>query len=102
MRNTALRFDQSRKTKIGKVRFAFCVQQNVSWFDVSMKNAVLMGIGNRAGQLGDHFRCVTDRYRFARRHGIELSTVHQSHAEVTGAVALSDFVNRDDARMVES
>src|SRR5437762_5245217 len=83
------------------MRFTFCVEKNISGFDVSMQNAVLMCVMNCAGQLGDQFRCVTDRYRFALRDGIELAAIHQSHAEVTDAVALSDFVNRDDARMVQ-
>src|SRR5207247_5176411 len=48
------------------------------------------------------FRCVTDGHRFALRDGIELTTVHESHAEVTGTVALADFVNRDNARMVQA
>jgi hypothetical protein len=61
-----------------------------------------MGVGNCAGQLGDQFCCLTDRYRFALRDGIELAALHESHAEVTGAVALPDFVNRDDARMVQA
>src|SRR5436190_21962498 len=84
------------------MRLALCIKQNVSGFDVSMQNAVFMRIMNCAGQLGDQFRCVTDRYRFALRDGIELAALHQSHAEVTGAVPLSDFVNRDDARMVQA
>ena len=84
------------------MRFAFCVEQDVSWFDVSMEDAVLMRIVNCAGQLGDQFRCMTDRHRFALRDGIELAALNESHAEVAGAVALSDFVNRDDARMVQA
>jgi hypothetical protein len=31
-----------------------------------------------------------------------LATVHESHAEVAGAIALSDFVDRDDARMFQA
>ena len=84
------------------MRIAFCVDQDVAGFDVSMEDAVFMGVVNCAGQLGDQLRCVTDRHRFALRNGIELATVHESHAEVTGAVALPDFVNRDDARMVQA
>src|SRR5260370_36496762 len=67
-----------------------------------MEDAVLMRIVNCAGQLGDQYRCVTDRYRFTLCDGIELAALHQSHAEVTGAVALSNLVNRDDARMVQA
>jgi hypothetical protein len=82
--------------------FALCVEQNVSGFDVPMEDATLMRIMNCAGQLGDQFRCVTDRHRFALRDGIELAALHESHAEVTGTVALSNLVNRNDARMVQA
>src|SRR5947208_4400400 len=95
-------FDQPCQPEIGEMRFTFCVEQDVSGFDVAMQNAVLMCVGNGARQLGDQFGCATNRYRFALRDGIELAALHQSHAEVTGAVALSDFVNRDDARMVQA
>src|SRR5258708_14956117 len=67
-----------------------------------MKAAVLMRSAAGAGQLGHQYRCVTEQHRFALRDGIELAALHQSHAEVTGTVALSDFVNRDDARMVQA
>src|SRR6266516_3492120 len=101
-RDSALRLDQPCQPEIGEVWFAFCVEQNVSGFDVSMEDAVLMRIGNRAGQLGDQFRCVTDRHRFALRDGIELAAIHQSHAEVTDAAALPDFVNRNNAWMLKA
>src|SRR6266513_4659933 len=101
-RDRTLCLDQSRKTKIGEMWFALCVEQDVSGFDVSMEDTALMRIMNCPGQLGDQFRCVTGRHRFALRDGIELAALHQSHAEVTGAAALPYFVNRDDARMLET
>src|SRR6266487_265748 len=101
-RSGTLCFDQPGQPEIGEMRFAFCVEQDVSGFDVSMQNAVFMRVMNCAGQLGDQFCCVTERYRFALRDSIELAALYQSHAEVTGAVALSDFVNRDDVRMVQA
>jgi hypothetical protein len=99
-RDATLCFDQPCQSEIGEMRFAFCVQQNVSGFDIAMQDAVLMRIVHRPRQFGDQFSCVTDRHRFALRDGIELAALHQTHAEVTGAVALSDFVNRDDIRMI--
>src|SRR5438094_1298160 len=42
VRDGALTLDQSRQAKISEVRFAFCIQQNVSRLDVSMKDAVFM------------------------------------------------------------
>src|SRR5438105_2146246 len=100
-RDRTLCFDQSRKTKIGEMWFALCVEQDVPGFDVSMEDTALMRIMNGPGQLGDQFRCMTDRHGFALGDGIELAAVHQSHAEVTGAIALADFINWNDARMVE-
>ena len=83
--------------------FAFCVEQDVSGFDVSMEDTALMRIMNCPGQLGDQFRCVTERHGFALRDGIELAALHQSHAEVTGAIALSRlFVNGDNTWMFET
>ena len=52
-RDRALCFDQSRKTKIGEVRFAFCIEENVSRFDVAMQNAVFMRVMHRARHLRD-------------------------------------------------
>src|SRR5438477_11265967 len=101
-RDRTLCFDQSRKTKIGEMWFALCVEQDVSGFDVSMEDTALMRIMNCPGQLGDQFRCVTERHRFALRDGIELAPLHQSHAEVTGAIALPHFVNGNNTRMFEA
>jgi len=69
-RDRTLCLDQSRKTKIGEMWFALCVEQDVSGFDVSMEDTALMRIMNCPGQLGDQFRCVTERHRFALRDGI--------------------------------
>jgi len=82
--------------------FALCVEQDVSGFDVSMEDATLMRIMNCPGQLGDQFRYVTDRHRFALRDGIELAAIHESHAEVTGAIPLADLIDGDNARMIEA
>ena len=45
--------DQSGQAKIGQMRFAFCIEQNVSRLDVAMQNAVLMRVVNGARDLGD-------------------------------------------------
>src|SRR6476661_1969811 len=101
-RDRTLRLDQSRKTKIGEMWFALCVEQDVSGFDVSVENAALMRIMNCPGQLGDQFRCATDRHRFTLRDGIELAALYQSHAEVTGAITLPYFVNGNNTWMLEA
>src|SRR5439155_7393351 len=101
-RDGTLCFDQPCQPEIGEMRFAFLIKQDVPRFDVSMEDAVFMRIVNGPGQLGDQLRCVADRHRFALRDGIELAALHQSHAEVTGAAALSHFVNGNDAWMLEA
>src|SRR6266496_5481036 len=101
-RDRTLCLGEPCQPEIGEMWFALCVEQNVSRFDVSMEDAALMRIMNGPGQLGDQFRCVTDRHRFALRDGIELAALHQSHAEVTGAAALPDFVNGNNAWMLKA
>src|SRR5438309_7513108 len=59
-------------------------------------------IMNGPRQLCDQFRCMTDRNRFALRDGIELAALYQSHAEVTGAMALPYFVNGNNTWMLEA
>ena len=54
-RDGALGFDQSGKTKIGQMRFAFFIEQNVSRLDVAMQNAVLMRVMHGARDLRDQF-----------------------------------------------
>ena len=48
-RDSALRLDQPGQPEIGEMRFAFCVEQNVSGLDVSMQDAVLMRVVKRCG-----------------------------------------------------
>jgi len=84
------------------MRFALGVEQDVSRFDIAMDDAAFMRIMNCPGNLGDQFRGVTDRHRFAPCHFVELAPFDKFHAEVAGAVALPDFVNRNNAWMLEA
>ena len=84
------------------MRFAFCVQQNVSGFDVSMQNAVFMRVMNGARHFGDQFHRLPDRHRRALDYFVELTAFDKLHAEVACAVALAHFVDRDNARMIET
>src|SRR6266508_4612118 len=61
-RHRALRFDKSRKTEVGEMRFALLVQQNVSRLDVAMQNPVLMRVVNGACHFGDEFSRLPDRH----------------------------------------
>ena len=101
VRNSAFCFHQPGQPEIGEMRFAFCIEQNVAGFDVSMKDAVFMRVVNRARQFCDEFRCIACRDRRALCHFIELSAVDEFHAEVAGTLAFAHFVNRNDAWMIQ-
>ena len=97
----ALGFNQPRETKVGKVRFACDIQQNVSRFDIPMQNPVLVRIVHGARQLGDKLRCATNRHRFAPNDFVQLAAFDQTHAEITTTLALANFVDRNDGWMVQ-
>src|SRR5205823_6767972 len=67
-----------------------------------MKYAALVSVMNCACDFGDQFCGAPDRHYFARGDCIELSPFDKFHAEVTGAIALADFVNRNNAWMLEA
>ena len=83
------------------MRFAFCIQQNVPWFNVAMKNSMFMRIMNSARHLGDQFHRAPNRHRLAPGYFVELAAFDKLHAEVARAVALADFVNRNDTGMLQ-
>jgi hypothetical protein len=82
--------------------FAFSIKQNVSRFDVSMQNTVLMRVVNGARDLGDQLRSLPDRHRRAPDYFVKLPAFNEFHAEVTGAIPFAYFVNWNDARMIET
>jgi len=54
------------------MRFAFCIQQNVPRFDVTMKNSVFMRVVNSACDLRDNSQRA-ESHRLAPGHFVELS-----------------------------
>src|SRR5215831_7818253 len=98
------------------MRLTILVQQNVPRFNVSMQDAMFVGVMNSARQLRDEFRCAPNRHWFALATGrvrvavatgfddfIEFSAFHQAHAEVAAAVRqLPDLMNRNDERVVKA
>ena len=48
------------------------------------------------------FRRLPDRHRRAPDDFVELATFDELHAEVARAIALADFVDWNDARMIEA
>src|SRR6266498_4812213 len=67
-----------------------------------MQNSVFVRVLHRVRQLHDQFHCGADRHWFTFEDRIELSAFDQAHAEVASAIAFADFVNRNDAGMVQS
>ena len=67
-----------------------------------MQNAVLVRVVNGARHLGDQFHRAPNWHWLALGHFIELAAFDKFHAEVTRAIALADFVNRDNAWMLET
>ena len=101
-RDRAFRFDQSGQSEIGQMRFAFSIEQNVSRLDVAMQNAVLVRVMNSARHFRNEFRRAPDRHRLAPGDFIKLAAFDELHAEVARAIALADFVNRNDAGMIQT
>src|SRR5437762_271039 len=62
-----------------------------------MKNAVLMRVVHSTRQLRYEFYGASDRHRRALDCFVELAAFDELHAEVAGAFALPDLVNRNDA-----
>src|SRR5206468_3367959 len=93
--------DESRQAKVGKMRFALLIQQNVSRLDVSMQNAVLMGVMHDARHLSYQFCRLPDRHRLAPDYFIELAAFDELHAEIARAIALADLVDWNDTGMLQ-
>jgi hypothetical protein len=84
------------------MRFAVCVEQNVSRLDVTMKDAVLVRVMDRARHFGDYFRRLPHRHWRTAYHFIKLTAFDKFHAEIAGAVALAHFVDGNDARVIKT
>src|SRR6476660_7241922 len=84
------------------MRFAVCIEQNVSRLNVPMQNAVFMRVMNSARDLGDQFGGAPRWHRFSFRHFIKLAAFDEFHAEVTRPVALTHVVNRNNGWMLET
>jgi hypothetical protein len=81
--------------------FAFGIEQDVPRFDVAMKNAVLVRVVNCSRHLDNQFDGATQRHRFTSDDCVKLAAFDEFHAEVAGAIALADLVDRNDSRMLQ-
>src|SRR5215469_16418132 len=75
-------FDKSSQTKIGQMRFAFPIEQNVPRFDITMENAVLVSVMHSTRDSRDEFGCSVDWHRLSPNDCIELPPLDKFHAEV--------------------
>ena len=102
IRDRAFLFDQTRQSEVGQMWFAILIEQNISRLDVAMQNAALVRELDRSRDFHEQFHRASDRYRLAPQNFIELSALDEFHTEVTRAVALADFVNRNNLRVLQT
>ena len=62
-----------------------------------MQNTVFMCVMDGAGNLCDEFHRLSDGHRCVFNHLVKLTAFDELHAEVALAIALTNFVNRNDA-----
>src|SRR5207248_9580984 len=84
------------------MRLATFIQQDISWLDVTMKDSVLVRELNRACNFHEQLGCTPSGHRSTFGKLIQVAAFDELHAEITRAVALADFVNRNDLRMLET
>ena len=84
------------------MRFAFCIEKNVPRFDVSMEDAVLMRVVHGASHLRDQFHRLPDRHRRLFNYFVKLAAFDKLHAEVALAITLANFVDWNNARMLQA
>jgi hypothetical protein len=93
MCDSAFCFNQSRETEIGQMQFTVCVEQNVSQFDVTMKDSVLVRIVDSARHFGDYLRGLPHRHWRTAYHFIKLSAPRVKALQVTSTGPLANPKN---------
>ena len=97
----AVGFDPAGETKVGDVRRALFVDQDVGRLEVSVENPALMRMVDRLGrgddQAGRGARVACE----VVEPPVQALTRHELHTEVGQTAALADFVDRYDVRMVQ-
>ena len=84
------------------MRLALDIDEDVSRLDVAMQHPVFMSVMDNTRDPRDQLRSLADRQRRAPNDFIELAALNEFHTEVTGAIALANFIDRNDAWMVEA
>src|SRR5512132_3140023 len=83
------------------MRFTFCIEQNVSRFDVSVENSMFMRVMDGAGHLRYEVGCLPDRHRRPPNDLVKLTAFNKLHAEVARTITLADFVDWNDTGMLQ-
>src|SRR6266513_1327652 len=84
------------------MRLAFCIEQNVSRFDVPLLNTVFMRVMNGASDLRDEFHRAPDRHRRLFNYFVKLTAFYKLHAEVTLAITLANSMDWHDTGMLQA
>src|SRR5215216_4015272 len=84
------------------MRFAICIQQNVSRLDVPMENAVVVRVMHSARELGNQFCSLLDRHPLSLEELVERAAFNEFHAEVARPITLAYFVNGNDIRAIQT
>ena len=98
----AFLFDQARQSKVGQMRFAFSIQQDIPGFNVAMQNAALVCELDRVRDLDEQLDRAPRRHRIATNDFIKVTAFDELHAEIAGAVAFADFINGHDLRVLQT
>src|SRR5204863_6665385 len=80
----------------------FLIEQYVSRLDVSMEDAVFMRVMDGSSDVRDQFHRLPDRHRRLFNYFVKLATFDELHAEVALAIALSNFMDRNDTGMLQT
>ena len=84
------------------MRLAIFVEQDVSRLDVSVQDAVFMGVMHGARNLGDEFHRLPDRHRLLFDYFVKLAAFDKLHAEIALAAPLAYLVDGNDVWMIKA
>src|ERR1051326_8705861 len=84
------------------MRFAACVEQDVSRLDVAMEDSVLVRVVHRARHFGYYFRRPPPRYRRSAYDFVKLTAFDKFHAEIARSITLAHLIDGNDKRVIEA
>ena len=94
--------DEPRQAKIGEMRFAASIDQNIPGLNISMQDPSLVGVGGSARQFDDEFRRTSIRHCLTLDCLIKALAFHKLHAEIARAVTFPNLMNWNDAGVVQT